>query len=52
MRKDYFLACLKEGYCSHHDNFCYLLISSTNSLDQDQAGEFVWPDLVPNCLSL
>ena len=25
-------------------------IRVSNSLDPDQAGRFVWPDLVPNCL--
>ena len=30
-------------------DFCCLLIAFANSLDLDQAGHFVWPDLDPNC---
>ena len=33
-------------------NFCYLLITFTNSLDTDQAQQNVSPDLDPNCLTL
>ena len=31
---------------------CRLLITLANSLDQDQAGQNVWPDLDPFCLTL
>ena len=33
-------------------NFCHLLITFANSLDQDQARQNVGPDLGPNCLTL
>ena len=31
--------------------FCFLLITFANSLDPDQAGQNVVPDLDPNCLT-
>ena len=33
-------------------DFCHLLITFANSLDPDQAGQIVGPDLDPNCLTL
>ena len=33
-------------------DFCLLLITFANSLDPDQAGQNVRPDLDPNCLTL
>ena len=32
-------------------DFCCLLITFANSLDQDQASQNVGPDLDPNCLT-
>ena len=31
---------------------CHLLITFSNSLDPDQARQYVWPDLDPSCLAL
>ena len=33
-------------------DFCHLLITFANSLDPDQAGQNIGPDLDPNCLTL
>ena len=33
------------------DYFCSILITYVNSLDPDQAGRSVGPDLDPNCLT-
>ena len=38
-------------YVYARGNFCCLLITFANSLDPDQAGHFVGPDLDPNFLS-
>ena len=32
--------------------WCHLLITFANSLEPDQARQYVWPDLDPNCLIL
>ena len=33
-------------------DFCHLLITFANSLDPDQNGQDVGPDVDPNCLTL
>ena len=37
--------------CPSRVDFCCLLITFANSLDPDQAGQNVRPDLDPNCLT-
>ena len=32
--------------------FCRLLLTFADSLGPDQAGQNIWPDLDPNCLTL
>ena len=44
-------SCSVFNFLPASDNFCNLLITVINSLDPDQAGQNVGPDLDQNCLT-